>query len=134
MSDTWPSLFPERAWLYELVEELPGAHAADQPVWGDVVVLWVGPKMFGILAPHPDGRMLLTLKLPPAQGEALRDEHAWVSPGYHLNKRHWNSLELDHPEVEHGLAEVLVEDAHACLLATLPRWRQEEIRTGVPRP
>lgn len=134
MSEPWPTLFPERAWIYEQVAELPGAHTADQLVWGDVVVAWVGTKMFGLLAPHPDGRMLLSLKLPPAQSDALRDSHAWITPGYHLNKRHWSSLELDHPDAERGLVEMLVEDSHECLVATLPRWRQHEIRTGVPRP
>jgi len=129
-----PTLFPDRAWLYDVVGDLPGAHVADQPVWGDVVVLWVGTRMFGLLAAHPDGRMLLTLKLPPGQNDVLRDHHAWITPGYHTNKRHWSSLELDHPQADRGMIEMLVEDSHACLLATLPRWRQDEIRTGVSRP
>lgn len=128
------TLFPDRSWIVELVASLPGARAADQLVWGDVVVLWIGEKMFGMLSPHPDGRMLLTLKLPPDQGLWLREAHGCVSAGYHLNKRHWNSVDLDHPEADRDLVEGLLEDSYACLLATLPRWRRDEIRTGLPRP
>lgn len=31
----------------------------------------------------------ITLKCKPEHGEALRSEHASISPGYHMNKRHW---------------------------------------------
>lgn len=118
--------FPEHAWLVDLVDDLPGARAADQPAW-DAVVLWIGDKMFGTIGTDGRGRDLLTLKLPPEDGEALRQAHAFVEPGYRLNKRHWTSVVLADPGAHRDLLAELVEDSYHCLLATLPRWRRREI-------
>ncbi len=37
----------------------------------------------------------VSLKCEPELAEALRDAHAAVLPGYHLNKRHWNTVVID---------------------------------------
>lgn len=123
---------PEWSWICDIADGLPGAHAADQPVW-DSVVLWIGPKMFGLLCEDSRGRELLTLKLTPEDNLALRDQHECVEPGWHVNKRHWSSVVLRHPDAAPDLVGMLVEDSYECLLASLPRWRREEIRTGLPR-
>lgn len=131
--------FGHWSWIFDVVDDLPGARAADQPAW-DAVVLWIGDRMFGLLCTDGRGRELLTLKLPPDQGAALRDEHAFVEPGWHLNKRHWTSVVLTDAVRREGadagreLVTAWIEDSHACLLAALPRWRRAEVLTGVPRP
>jgi predicted DNA-binding protein (MmcQ/YjbR family) len=50
--------------------------------------------MFAILGRRSD-RLALSLKCDPFLGEILRAEHACITPGYHLNKRHWITIELD---------------------------------------
>ncbi|GAB2595582.1 MmcQ/YjbR family DNA-binding protein [Pseudactinotalea suaedae] len=121
------TFFPHWDWIYAAVDDLPGARAADQEAW-ECVVLWIGDKMFGIVGQDSRGRELLTLKLPPEDSEALRQQHAFVEPGWHLNKRHWSSVVLADVVEDRQLVTELLEDSYDCLLDTLPRWRQREVR------
>lgn len=118
--------YPEHGWIVDLVDDMPGARAADQPAW-NCVVLWIGERMFGMICTDGRGRELLTLKLPPEDGEALRQAHAFIEAGWHLNKRHWTSIVLAEC-ADRALLTALLEDSYSCLLDTLPRWRQEQVR------
>lgn len=66
----------------------PGAWE-DTPFGPDVLVPKVGKKMFAIVAWKTDP-LRISLKGEPFLNEILRDKHEAVSPGYHLNKKHWN--------------------------------------------
>jgi predicted DNA-binding protein (MmcQ/YjbR family) len=122
-----PTFYPHWTWIYEHVEGLPSARAADQEAWG-CVVLWIGDKMFGMVGEDGRGRELLTVKLPPEDGQALRQQHDFIEPGWHLNKRHWSSVVLSDGGKDRQLITELLDDSYACLLDTLPRWRQHQIR------
>jgi predicted DNA-binding protein (MmcQ/YjbR family) len=121
------TFLPHWEWIYAIVDDLPGAHAADQEAW-DCVVLWIGDKMFGMVCEDSSGRELLTIKLPPEDGEALRQQHAFIEPGWHLNKRHWTSIVLADAGENRELITELLQDSYDCLLDTLPRWRQRAVR------
>src|SRR5919204_4004517 len=60
------------------------------PFGPEVLVFKVAGKIFAIL-----GDDSVSLKCDPVLAEALRDAYAAVTPGYHLNKRHWNTVLLD---------------------------------------
>ncbi len=69
------------------------------PFGGDALVFKVGAsgtpgKMFALLATE---RMPTTinLKCDPERAMQLREEHSAVTPGYHMNKAHWNTVTLD---------------------------------------
>ena len=66
----------------------------DYPFGDDVAVFKVGGRVFALcsLAGRPGS---VSLKCDPTLAEALRDRYPAVRPGYHLNKRHWNTIELD---------------------------------------
>ena len=51
-------------------------------------------KMFALSALGQDP-LRISLKCEPALAEQLRQIHPAVLPGYHLNKRHWNTVLLD---------------------------------------
>ncbi|MEL7974830.1 MmcQ/YjbR family DNA-binding protein [Isoptericola sp. F-RaC21] len=83
------------------------------------------------------GTPLVTLKCAPDDAEALRQEHAHVTAGYHMNKRHWISVAAG-PGITPELVEELVLDAYALVVASLPRRLRpvdlddtERLRTGV---
>lgn len=82
--------------LAELESELlaqPGA-GLDWPFGPEVGVYKVGGKMFALLADAAEP-LRISLKIAPAEGLLLCGEYAAITPGYHLNKRHWITLSLD---------------------------------------
>ena len=82
---------PERLFAY--LEALPGARS-DHPFGPSVHVFKIAGRMFAILGRRND-RLAVSLKCDPFLSEILRAEHACITPGYHLNKRHWITLEID---------------------------------------
>ncbi len=101
--------------------ELPGTdrtfpfdgHNADVEVWK------VRGKMFAMLT-----RGVVTLKADPFEAEMLRHTHAWITPGWHMNKRHWISVADEVLNAEGAgdqfLAD-LVTDSYLLVVAGLPR-------------
>lgn len=79
--------------LSALAAMMPGA-VEEWPFGPDVDVFKVGGKIFAILSGSEDSEVI-SLKCEPALAEELRREFTSVTPGYHLNKRHWNSVALD---------------------------------------
>jgi len=66
----------------------------DFPFGPDVAVYKVKNKMFATLATN-DGIAQTNLKCDPDEALALRDIFTSVIPGYHMNKKHWNTVILD---------------------------------------
>ena len=75
---------------------LPGARL-DYPFGEDVAVYKVGPpaggKMFALIR-EKKKPVQLSLKCDPLLAETLREKYETVLPGYHLNKKHWNTILL----------------------------------------
>ncbi|MBI2589231.1 MmcQ/YjbR family DNA-binding protein [Candidatus Saccharibacteria bacterium] len=75
---------------------MPGAEL-DYPFGEDVAVYKVGPaaagKMFALIAENKEP-VQLSLKCDPLLAETLRAKYETVLPGYHLNKKHWNTILL----------------------------------------
>ena len=66
----------------------------DFPFGPDVAVFKIKGKMFATLATQ-DGVARTNLKCDPDEAQALRDIFTGVLPGYHMNKKHWNTVLLD---------------------------------------
>ena len=64
------------------------------PFGPETSVFKVAGKMFALSQLRADS-LRVSLKCEPALAEALRATHAAVLPGYHLNKRHWNTVIVD---------------------------------------
>jgi predicted DNA-binding protein (MmcQ/YjbR family) len=73
----------------------------EQPFGPTVDVLKVGGKIFAILSPESSPEAI-SLKCDPERAIELRLQYEAVIPGYHLNKRLWNTVHLDGtiPDVE----------------------------------
>ena len=82
-------------------------------------------KMFAASAMDPDD-WSVSLKCEPALAEQLRDTYPAIRPGYHLNKRHWNTVEID-GSLPDELVLDMVEDSYDLVLAKLPRRVQVEL-------
>ena len=70
-----------------------------------------------------DGEPLTILKADPAESEALRATHRDVTPGYHMNKKHWITLRSS-AELDRELVQELVTESYLLVLEALPRHRR----------
>lgn len=65
----------------------------DYPFGKEAAVYKVGDKMFAIVAEGSDP-VRISLKCDPLLAKTLRRKYETVMPGYHLNKKHWNTIVL----------------------------------------
>jgi predicted DNA-binding protein (MmcQ/YjbR family) len=82
-------------------------------------VFKVGGKMFALSQLGTDS-LRVSLKCEPELAEALRESHAAVIPGYHLNKRHWNTVIIDGSLSEQMIKD-MIEDSYELVVSSLPR-------------
>lgn len=75
----------------------------DYPFGKEVAVYKAGDKMFALIAEKKDP-VRLSLKCDPLLAQTLREKYESVMPGYHLNKKHWNTIvltgQLSWPEIQ----------------------------------
>jgi predicted DNA-binding protein (MmcQ/YjbR family) len=91
-------------------------------------VFKVGGKMFALVM--LDGEPgFVNLKCDPDLALELRARYAAVQPGYHANKRHWNSVHLD-GSIESLELEEMIEHSYTLIVNGLPRARRAQIPTG----
>jgi predicted DNA-binding protein (MmcQ/YjbR family) len=76
----------------EYVLSMPNAKL-DYPFGKDVAVYKVNDKMFALI-PEGSNPVRISLKCDPILAETLREKYETVLPGYHLNKKHWNTIIL----------------------------------------
>ena len=109
------------AHLRRLCLSFPGA-TEEFPFGEGVSVFKVGGKIFAItnLAGRP---LEVSLKCEPELAVQLRNTYAAVRPGYHLNKRHWNTVTLD-GTLDEAMVRDLVEDSYDLVVDGLPRGRR----------
>jgi predicted DNA-binding protein (MmcQ/YjbR family) len=88
-------------------------------------VFKVAGKIFALsrLSENP---LRVSLKCEPALAEQLRDGHAAVIPGYHLNKRHWNTVIIDGSLPDEMIGD-MVEDSYDLVVSKLPRARRNAL-------
>lgn len=78
----------------QLLRGLPSV-TEEIPFGPDALVYKIlGIRMFALLMWNRQP-LALNLKCEPNQALILREQYNWVSPGYHMNKQHWNTLTLD---------------------------------------
>ena len=82
-------------------------------------------KMFAASAMDPDN-WSVSLKCEPALAEQLRDTYPQIRPGYHLNKRHWNTVDVD-GALPDRLVLDMIEDSYDLVMAKLPKRVQSEL-------
>ncbi|MBO0810440.1 MAG: MmcQ/YjbR family DNA-binding protein [Microlunatus sp.] len=110
--------------LLALCGGLPGA-AEDYPFGDEVAVFKVGGRMFA-LVPLGGDPPNVTLKCDPALALELRARHPAVRPGYHTNKRHWNTVDLD-GSLDQADVEGMITHSYDLVVAALPR----AVRSGL---
>jgi predicted DNA-binding protein (MmcQ/YjbR family) len=97
----------------------------DAPFGDEVAVFKVGGKMFALvmLAGEPGS---VNLKCDPDRALELRARHDAIRPGYHMNKRHWNTVDLDGTVADEDLRE-MIDHSYDLVVGSLPRKQREAL-------
>ena len=98
----------------------------ERPFGPETSVFKVRGKMFALSALDAAPPLKVSLKCDPDLVPDLRAAHAAIAPGYHLNKRHWNTVTLDGsiPEAE---VRAMIDDSYDLVVSGLPKRVQREL-------
>lgn len=97
------------------------------PFGPDVLVFKVGGKMFALCDIEEFKR--INLKCSPENAIELRERYVEVSPGYHMSKEHWNSINPK-GELQDSLIKSWVDISYDLIVQSLPKAKQEFIKKG----
>ncbi len=112
--------------LTSILRALPGA-GESFPFDPEAEVWKVGGKIFAILDERR-APLTLSLKCDPDLAETLRAAHPGrVVAGYHLAKRHWNSVDVGLPR---ELVDAWVQHSYELVVGSLPRRVRDELGVG----
>lgn len=90
----------------------------------------VGGKMFLAVCKNEEGQdFLITLKLEPSDGDFLRQQYEDITPGYYMNKIHWNSVNAD-GKVPDDLLKDMIDKSYRLVLGGLSKKMQKDILEG----
>ncbi len=95
------------------------------PFGPGALVFFVMGKMYALV--DLDDFSLINLKCDPLKAIELREEYEFVTPGYHMNKKHWNSIRLDRP-VPVKLIKEWTRHSYDLVVAKLPKKDQEALK------
>lgn len=96
----------------------------DLPFGPEVLAFRVGGKIFALM--DVDLFVSVNLKCDPERAIELREQYPGITPGYHMNKQHWNTVLCD-GSVPHKLLLELAEHSYALVRASLPK----KVRDGL---
>ncbi|WP_027709441.1 MmcQ/YjbR family DNA-binding protein [Zooshikella ganghwensis] len=115
--------------LKQYILEKPEA-AEDYPFGPDVAVFKVLGKMFALVSSE-DGILNLNLKCDPVEAVQLRDLFSAVRPGYHMNKKHWNTVIID-GSLPNSEIERMIDNSYSLVVKGLTKAARTglEIRHG----
>ena len=95
------------------------------PFSPETTVFKVRGKIFAIAALDREPPSI-SLKCEPEIAEQLRADHEAITPGYHLNKRHWNTVRID-GSVPERLVRDMVEDSYDLVVESLPKRIRDDL-------
>lgn len=69
----------------------------------------------------------VNLKCDPDRAIELRDEYPEIIPGWHMNKKHWNTCIIGEGELEQSLILELIDDSYSLVVASLTKAKKAEL-------
>jgi predicted DNA-binding protein (MmcQ/YjbR family) len=116
-----------REGLLKFCGSMPGA-VEDYPFGDGVAVFKVGGRMFALVPLEGDPGSV-NLKCDPDRALELRARFSAVRPGYHQDKRHWNTVDLDGSIEDDELRE-MIDHSYRLVINGLPRAQRARLSGG----
>ena len=95
------------------------------PFGEDVLVFKVADKIFA-LAALDEIPATVNLKCDPELAIELREIYPCVRPGYHMNKKHWNTVEIDSGVPEAELRK-MIQHSYDLVVRALPKAQRDQL-------
>lgn len=95
----------------------------DMPFGDDTLVFRVGGKIYGLMGLNSGS---INLKCDPERVEELRENHHYVLPGYHMNKKHWNTVLLN-DGIEAKFFRSLIDHSYDLIFQSLSKKIKETL-------
>lgn len=95
------------------------------PFGEETLVFKVGEKLF-LLVGLDHGKWF-NVKCDPELAIELREQHWEITPGFHMNKKHWNSVRLD-GSLSFKQLQAQIDHSYELVLQSLPKKLREEIK------
>ena len=113
--------------LVDFIEYCLSRKAVEEttPFGPDVLVYKVCGKMFALASPD-EVPARVNLKCDPERAVELRDEYEAIIPGFHMNKRHWNTVVLD-GSLPDTLLRELVDHSYALVVKGMTKAQRVEL-------
>ncbi|ADY53460.1 protein of unknown function DUF419 [Pseudopedobacter saltans DSM 12145] len=94
------------------------------PFGPDTLVFKVHGKVFLLIGlNNPDS---FNVKCDPEEAVRLREEYSEVVPGYHMNKKHWNTVSLN-GRLNNQQLEKMIENSYWLVVGSLPKKVRESL-------
>lgn len=91
------------------------------------LVLKVQGKMYALVdVEEPTG---INLKCDPERAIELRERFSGIQPGYHMSKKHWNTVSLQ-GEIDDDLLRELIRHSYDLVVNSLPKKSRDELAAG----
>lgn len=121
-------------WCREVCLGLPDA-SVDSPFGPGWEAFRIHRKMFALLTRNPrvSEHPIVNLKADPDELGLLVANYDWILPGFHMNKRHWITVEL-RAGGDAAFVEGLVEDSYDNVMLGLPGRVKSQLRGATPQP
>ena len=95
------------------------------PFGPDTLVYKVGGKVF-LLTGLDNEELRFNVKCQPDKAMELREQFSCVVPGYHMNKKHWNTIVVDGTVSSKQLKE-WIDHSYELVVKSLPKKIREDI-------
>lgn len=92
----------------------------DLPFGPSTLAFRIGGKVFGLMSLDEPEYQRINLKCDPDEVDDLRARYSFVIPGFHMNKKHWNTIILNE-EADFKLVKKLIEDSYRIVKSSLPK-------------
>jgi len=97
----------------------------DFPFGEETVVFRVMNKIF-LLVSLDSNPLQFNAKCDPEKAIELREEYDAIKPGYHMNKKHWNTITID-GSISTTLIKKIIDDSYHLIVQSLPKKIKEEL-------
>jgi predicted DNA-binding protein (MmcQ/YjbR family) len=97
----------------------------DLPFGADTLVFRVAHKIF-LLTGLDAEKVTINLKCNPERAMSLRESYHEIKPGYHMNKKHWNTVDCE-GDLSRSIIKELIDHSYDLVAAGLPLTIRKEM-------